>query len=384
MALTATATKLQTLLTTGPSSGNYGVISQADGSYVAGIADTSDTYPYPSTAYWFRSLNQGRSWSQISTTDGIYGEDQYFHCNVTQNIVLAPFIIPASNSMGITRSTDGGTHWTTVFSASPAGSPPSRLPFARGISTFQKTHAIAWGILSGDGTPPVPIYALSSDSGASWTPVPTFDSGDKDDTANACGIAENGTIYLQYTKLGGINRTSNFARSDDFASTWTTLGALPGGTGHPPNEATAITCFDANNIAIAGVAYHSGGSAAPGVWYSDDAGATLHQLAGSDIDDWPGSSGNDWCYEVKRLTREACILSLAQENAGPGSPWRISLDKGHTYPISVTPSGTSWQTYQIPFGKIVTARDGGILALLWQSNDYGTVELSAFRIEIVC
>lgn len=384
MSLTATARKTATLLTTGPSSGLYGTISQANGKYIAGVSESPDTFPPFSVSHWYVSNDQGRTWSATTTENGIYGEDQRFSCNVTDNILLAPYAIPSTNSEGIMRSTDGGNTFSSVFLASPAGAPPSGAPGIFGIQTFQRTHAIAWGLLDGNTTPPAKIYALSSDSGAHWTPVGAFDPGDQFDIANAVGVAELGTVFMQYTKFGGVNRTSNFARSDDFTSSWTVLSAPPGGTATPPNLATAITCFDPTHLAMCGVVFVTPAASTPGVWWSDDAGASLNRLSSSDIDDWPTGSGNEWCYEVKRLTRDACILAVSQENAGPGSPWRISLDQGHTYPISVTPDGTSWQLYQIPFGKIVTTRDGGILALLWQSEDYSTVELSAFRIEIHC
>lgn len=384
MALTATASKIQTLLAGNYNTGMFGVVAQADGSFLCGVTETDDDYPYPSTGTWYRSTDDGATWTQVGNSSGMFGQTFGFPSNVKPNVALTPASFASDNGIAIERSTNGGSSWSTVYSASPAATPNGRQVWLMGLQSYELTKAIAWGELDGDKTHSPYIYALSADAGASWTPQVSFDIGNFNDIANAVGIAEDGTWFMQYTKLGGSNRTSNFARTDNYGSTWTTLGAPPGGAGTPPNNAWAISCFDKSAFAMAGVVFPTPTSSSPGVWYSDDAGATLTRLSSGDIDNWPTGSFSTNCWEVKRLTRDACILAVDQQNGTAGSPWRISLDRGVTYPITVTPAGTSWQTYQIPFGKIAVTKTGRILAPCCRSNDYNNFDLDIFAIDITC
>jgi hypothetical protein len=384
MALTATATRLQKLTDANSNSALYGIIAQADGSYLCGVTETSFDFPYTSTGAWFRSTDNGLTWALAGYSDGMFGQTFSFPSNVKANVALAGASSATDNGISIQRSANGGSSWSTVYSAAPAATPNGRYPWIIGLQSYNLTKAVAWGELDGNSTNPPYIYALSSDAGATWTPQASPDIGDYDDIANAFGIAEDSTFYMQYTKFGGVNRTSNFARSDNGGSTWTTLGALPGGTGHPPNQAQAICCFDKSNVAIAGSVGSSPASSSPGVWYSHDAGATITRLSAGDIANFPSGSFFTYAQEVKRLTTDAALLAIDQQNGSAGSPWRISLDRGETYPIEVTPEGSSWQTYQIPTGKIVVAKNGRILAPLWQSQDYDSVELTVWAIDIHC
>ena len=381
---TATAELLQVLQGAIVISTSYGIVSQHDGSYVAGTSEGTFDFPPSATGRWYRSTNNGLTWSSIGTSEAFNALIAAFPTNIHSNIIVIGAEEPASQTALIQRSTNSGASWSTVYSATPAATPNGRLPFIAGVQSFNKTHAIAWGQLDGDFSNPPMLYALSNNAGATFSPAASFDIGDGFDLATACGIAEDGTIFLQYTKNGGVNRTSNFARSDNGGSTWTTLGSPPGGDGTPPNVASAICCFSKTTLAMVGQLNLVPNESAPGVWWSDDAGASLNLLSASDIADWPSGDFVTRCDEIKRLTRDACILSLDQQNGTPGSPWRISIDQGHTYPIAVTfPSG-SWKTYQSPAGKIVVTRTGKILAPLNQSDDFSSWSLAIYGITLHC
>jgi len=384
MSIAVTATKVFALTGQGLSSGCFGVVQQQNGTYLAGFHNTSDDYPYPSTGYWYKSTDQGASWSTAGTSAGLYGQAGAFAANVHANILLAPAFVPPTNTAKIIRSTNQAASFSDVFSEAPASSPNGRQPFVNGVLTYNRTHAIAWGQLDGNKTHTPRTYGLSDDAGATWTTYDTFDLGDSNDLANACGIADGGRFYLQYTRFGGANRVSAFARTDDAAANWTPLSAPPGGTGTPPNHAIAIACFTDTDVALAGRIGASPISSQPGLWYSDDAGVNLTLLSSSDVADWPSGSFYTYAYELKRLTRDAALLGIDQQNGTPGSPWRITLDKGHTYPITVTPSGSSWRTYQTPFGSSVVTRDGHILCTLWASDDYNTADLEIWRLSLSC
>jgi len=384
MALTAVATHLQTLLTHHVISAGYGVVAQENGTYLAGVSLGDFNFPPIATAAWYRSTNNGTSWTLASSSDGFNYLTTAFPTNIKSNIVCLGAETASNFTALIQRSSDSGSSWSTVFSAAPASSPPARFPFIGGLQSFNLTKAIAWGQMDGNFNASPMLFAISTNAGATWTPETSFDIGDGDDLANACGIADDSTIFLQYTKFGGVNRTSNFARSDDGGAGWSVLSAPPGGTGTPPNVGTAICCFTKEAIALGGQIGTSPVSSQPGLWWSDDAGSTLNLLSSSDVANWPSGSFTTRTDEIKRLTRDSCILAIDRQGGGGGSPWRISLDQGHTYPIDVTLAGGSWATYQSPTGKIVVTRSGRILAPLKQSNDGTDWTHSIFGIEINC
>ena len=379
MAITATAQKILTVSNVSLSSGAFGTVRQPNNRLVTAYGVGDDNFPFPNTGVWQYSDDSGLTWHALSTTDGVPGQTFLFPTNVHNSIIVTPVYNLPAGKPSILRSDDGGATWTATFGPVTSS---GRAAGINGCQSYDNGSVVAWGELSGVGTDPPKIFGTSTDEGATWTAHSSWDIGDKFDYCNALGVAENGTWYAQYTKFGGINRTTNFARTDDFGATWTTLGAPPGGTGTPPNYANAITCFDPAHLAMCGQLSDPSFSAPPGVWFSDDSGVTLNLVSASSIVNCPTSGTLVQGLEVKRLTKDACLLAFDQQTGAAGSPWRMSIDKGHTYPIEVTPSGSSWQTYQIPFGKLVVTLDGFILAWLWQSPDYSTADLSLWRITV--
>ena len=379
MSITATAQKVLTVPNISLSSGAFGTVRQPSGRLVTAYGVGSDDFPYPNTGIWLYSDDSGLTWNSLSSTDGVPGQTFLFPTNVHAGVIVSPTYNLPAGTPKIIRSTNGGASWSTVFG--PVSS-SGRAAGINGCQSYGNGSVVAWGELSGVGTDPPKIFGTSTDGGATWTAHTSWDVGDKFDYCNALGIAEEGNWYAQYTKKGGINRTSNFARTTDFGSTWTTLGTPPGGTGTPTNYANAITCFDPTHLAMCGTITYASFVGPPGVWWSDDAGSTLNLVSSSDIVNCPTSGTTVQGLEVKRLTKDACILAFDQQTGSAGSPWRVSLDQGQTYPIEVTPSGSSWQVYQAPFGKMVVTLDGFILGWLWQSFDYTTADLSLWRITL--
>lgn len=384
MALTAVANRVLQHNAISVSSGAYGVVAQRDGSYLFGITETSDNFPFPTSSSWYRSTDNGTTWAHVGDATGMLGQTYAFPTNQGDNVITAPWWDGPTNAVGIQRSLDGGVTWTDVFTAAIAGSPNGRSVTVRGTQSYGQTKGIAWGELDGNKGNPPKIYGLTTNRGATWTVSSSPDIGNSDDIANACGIAEDGTIYLQYTKFGGAFRVPGFARSDDGGISWTVLTPPSGGAGSPPNFTIAICCFDKTHIVLAGAKGHSGGNAQPGIWWSDDAGVTLHILSSADVTNWPTTSGNVYSYEIKRLTRDACLLAFEQQTGSAGSPWRISTDQGHTFPVEVTAGVGGFETYQVPYGKAVMTRDGGILAPVWQSPDYNNATVALYKIALSC
>ena len=152
MAFTATATPLQTLLTTHVISGAYGIVAQADGSYIAGVSEGDFNFPPVATGYWYKSTNNGTSWTQVGTSQGFNALSAAFPTNIQSNIICIGSEIPSNSTSLIQRSTNGGISWSDVFTAVPNPTPPARFPFIAGVQSFNLTKAIAWGQLSGDAS----------------------------------------------------------------------------------------------------------------------------------------------------------------------------------------------------------------------------------------
>ena len=273
MSLAGVATRVFQLSNLSLNSGSHGVISQADGSYLCGLAIGSDDYPYPQLSTWYRSVDDGLTWTSRGQTQGVGGQSWAQAANMFTNVALAPTYDLTSNEAAIYRSINGGASWSTVFG--PIGPTPldGRQPEIYGVNSFGKTNAIAWGRLDGTRSNPPYIHALSSNAGVSWTPQLAWDEGNANDVCNAMGIAAEGRIFAQYTKFGGPDRVSAFARSDNGGVSWTTLTAPGGGAGTPPNSTFSIACLTQDDIILAGYLGATPAASHPGVWYSSDAGA---------------------------------------------------------------------------------------------------------------
>jgi len=384
MSISCTATRVFTTNSINVNSGSWGIVSQNDGSYIFGWTQGSDDFPYDSLGSWLRSTDEGQTWSFNGNSDGLIGQVSAYHSNIHPNITVAPYFNPPTNGAGIIRTINQGISWTRVLDLSIAPSPHGRDVWIAGIQSYSKTHALAWGTLNGDNQNPPQTWGTSADAGATWTTHSAWDYATPFDTMNAMGIAEQGCWIASYTKGFTDPRFAWMANTTDFGATWN-VGASMGGNNTPPMETgLAICCFDKLNAAMAGNHSNSPPDDNVSAWWTDDAAMTMHLVSNSDVINWPGGSGNMLCTEVKRLTQDACFLAFENQNDGtPGSCWRISLDKGHTYEIEVTqPSHV--QTYQIPCGKAVVTKDGALLMALWQSNDYSTAEISLWRAPIIC
>ena len=247
---------IQPVATFGPFSvntGAYGIISQADGSYLAGVSHSADSFPFPTSSEWYRSTDNGATWSARGSYNGLHGQQGAFPTNIHENILVAHADQPANNSIEIYRSTDGAGTFGTVYSASVAPSPNGRTVKIWGLQSYQRTKAIAWGELDGDNQNPAMLYAISTNAGASWTPVNTFDSGNQFDHATGFGLAAGGTFYMTYIKFGGQDRQSWLARSNNYGSSWTPLLRTRRSDNTGFVFISPISCFDSENFCCGGI-----------------------------------------------------------------------------------------------------------------------------------
>jgi hypothetical protein len=384
MSITCSATKVFDSGALYVNSGALGVVSQRDGSFCFGYQQGFPDFPPIATAHWLRSTDNGFTWAATGDTFGLNGQMGAFPTNIQPNVICSPYWIAANNESGILRSTNHGLTWTSVMLDGPAPSPNGRAVFCYGVQSHDKTHAIAWGALDGNDDNPAKIYATSTDGGLTWTLRDAWDPAGPFDSCNSMGIAAGGLVWAQYMQGHTDPRVAKFARSEDYGLTWTVLSTMGSLASPPLPAAWAIAALDSQNIVMGGNNGAIPPDGAPGLWWSDDAGDTLHLVSPGDINDWPGGSGNNVVQEVKRLTNDACLVCFDNQNGGsPVSCWRISLDKGHTYEIVVDLPGPA-SAYQVPFGKVCVTHDGALLLPLWESDDYDEIHVNLYRAPITC
>ena len=146
MAFTATATPLQTLLTTHVISGAYGIVAQADGSYIAGVSEGDFNFPPVATGYWYKSTNNGTSWTQVGTSQGFNALSAAFPTNIQSNIICIGSEIPSNSTSLIQRSTNGSAgqmfspqyltqHRLLDFHLSPESNHSTSRKLSRGVNS---------------------------------------------------------------------------------------------------------------------------------------------------------------------------------------------------------------------------------------------------------
>ena len=208
MSVSCAAVRVFTTDTINVNSGSWGIVSQADGSYIFGWTQGSDDFPFDSLGSWYRSTDDGRTWGFNGNSDGLIGQFSTYPSNVKANLTLAPFFNPPTNGAGIIRTVNQGISWTRVLDLSIAASPHGRDVFCAGVQSYDKTSALAWGSLDGDNQNPPQTWATSADAGATWTTHSAWDIFNPFDTMNAMGIAEEGCWIASYTKGNTDPRTA--------------------------------------------------------------------------------------------------------------------------------------------------------------------------------
>jgi len=361
-----------------------GCYTQSDGSYLFGWGAVSTSAPYPITSLWYRSVDDGNTWTSTGGAEGPVGPSSAFACNLHANIICAPSYNFTGPAIGVYRSTNNAASWTNVLSIASAATPNGRAPSCYSLAAYNRTKAIAAGQFDGNKNNPAHQTAVSTDSGASWTPQVGPDTSHADNYGESLGVAPNGHLWLGYAKRNGPLFDPHTASSINGGNTWSLNGGLPkpgGGTG---GFTTAITALDENNIVICGGGGHSPPASLAWLWWSSDAGTTFNLVPSSDIAGWPSGAFYTYLWEVKRLTRDAVILAIDRQRGTPACPWNLSLDMGHTFPIQAVPTVGNFPNYGIPVGQIVTTRTGALLLPLWESATYATASICIWRGTITC
>ena len=159
----------------------------------------------------FKSTNGGSNWTQLSSTTGTT-------FNYTQKIVVdaSGNIYAATRDGGIQKSTNGGTTWATVLSNSiPSSGINATTDRAADIEIASNGDIyVAMGIFNSDG-----IYK-STNSGTSWTQVYTASGEERIEIA--CAPSNSNYVYA-LSQDATANDAQNFLRTTNGGTSWTTL-----------------------------------------------------------------------------------------------------------------------------------------------------------------
>ena len=162
----------------------------------------------------FKSIDGGSTWTQLSNTTGS-------PFNYTQKIVVDATgnIYAATRNGGIQKSTNGGTSWSTVLSNSIPATGTNTTRAADIEIAANGDIYVAMGIFNSDG-----IYK-STNSGTSWTKVYTASSEERIELA--CAPSNSNYVYA-LTQDATANDAENFLRTTNGGTSWTTLSPPTG------------------------------------------------------------------------------------------------------------------------------------------------------------
>lgn len=165
----------------------------------------------------FRSLDGGDTWTQLSSTTGSTFD-------YIQKIVVdsSGTIYAATRTGGVQKSTDHGVNWSTVLSnAVPSSGTNATINAAGDIEIAANGDIyVAMGLIfSSDG-----IYK-STNNGTSWTRVYTASGEERIEIA--CAPSDADYVYA-ITQDASTQIEKNILRTTDGGSNWTTITAPSG------------------------------------------------------------------------------------------------------------------------------------------------------------
>ncbi len=191
----------------------------------ATVSFTSLGYGYPSpTVQWYQSTNSGGSWTSIpGATSGTYSFTAQSSENGYEFEAVWTDSAGSATTSAATLTVTGGT----TSDAPSITSEPQNDTVASGLTASFSATA------SGNPTPTVQWYQLSSTPGSNWTSIPNATSDTYSFTAQS---GENGYEF-EATFTNSVNNVMNSVTTT--AATLTVTSDAPSITSEPQNDSVA-------------------------------------------------------------------------------------------------------------------------------------------------
>lgn len=351
--------------------GSIGVYQLTDGTLLAGLGTRIAT---GSTIHFLKSINDGQTWSEISTLDLSANDRGNRIAKFPGNILIYATEAPDFVDMHVHRSTNGGQTWSEVhtFTGDPTFTLATNLAFAAG--TYDRDTAIITGRIADDGGTLLRSYALGASKGATWTLGKLLGPASPRPLAWSFANGASGLWII------GQGRNRLF-QTTDFGANWTELSGLSGPSPQTDRVYYAATWVTDQIAVVGGLGVGNGWVNEPALWKTTDQGVSWTRNAAADIAEFTGPAHTAYFNEAKRMTVDSIAVGLSTHTTHTESPIRISLDAGATYPI--VGSGWSFPSGDRMFagGAISVSTAGSILCTVdRQGGDTPTSQIWRGRV----
>jgi len=336
-----------------------GVYRIGEKELLCGIADWSGD---DATNSFYRSLDGGDTWVKISERMRPWGNPNSIAIHFPDRIVCYASTDPDQRTFKIYRSTDGGDTWSTVYTHDDGPDNPV-VSFVADACTNRLTHGIFVGGFEGYSGGWHKQWMNTDDAGASWSTGTTF-PGTGTGIAGSAICATPGGIIFAADELGATYKSTTYG------ATWTATATRPLPTSPEQFAAGSLQAITDTKIICAGTITGSSGPRQPGLYISDDSGATWTRFSSGDISGWPTSgSARPNCSNVQRITRDCCALGMGVPS--PLTMGSVILSNNGLADFTIT--GTGWPSDGANFlsaaGKIAVSHTGKILVVI-DANDF--------------
>jgi hypothetical protein len=220
-------------------------------SYVPTIAIDSKNclhliWDEPVGIYYRRSPDGGATWSAPKKLSSL-GSCPVIGCDSSNQTHVAWYfgdLTPESSDADIwyTKSTDGGTAWSTAMSLSPVSGANTDPAIA--VDPYDHIHIVwendNWDPIGQYTYPNDLYYTRSNDGGITWIAAKrlTWTSGSTNSPAIAIG---NNSVHVVWTDGTPQNAEIYYVRSTDGGKTWGTAKRLTWTSGESSDPATGIS-----------------------------------------------------------------------------------------------------------------------------------------------
>lgn len=360
--------------------GGSGIVMQSDGTVLVGFNRVLDDWR---TDWWSRAP---KTTTWIPRTAVPYGADLYSFqpANAPANIAIAPTTENNGYVCALYRSQDHAQTWTEIFHRDTLSQQTGRTLGAYSVISVRKNQFVAAGQFEPlPGNPPQYIIR-STDGGETWQEMDQSQTPAVQATAIGLTNAGGGRLFYGMQNATTADDSRQIYRSDDYGAAWSPVGKVPLHSNMEWCDVLSITALTMENICASGDGFILSGDAPPGLWWSADGGNTWTGVPASAVANWANTQSTSTIHQIHRIAKTVVVCAIDNYEGNGASPWRISIDSGHTYPYLIEAEAASYRQNMLSTGSICMLRDGGVLLPALATDDWENYYHEVWAAKIEC